>query len=78
MKVKDYHVPGQSSVFHFREKGGKWKRLPAHHQAAEYLDAYLGAAGIRGDGDPWLFRATKNCCNPNALTETSYVNALTT
>lgn len=73
MKVKDYQVRGQSSYFHFKEKGGKWKRIPVHHQAAQYLDAYLNAAGIRDDSEGWLFRATKGGRNPNTLTERQFI-----
>jgi hypothetical protein len=32
------------------EKGGKRHEMPAHHTLEPYLDAYIDAAGIRGDG----------------------------
>jgi integrase/recombinase XerD len=31
--------------------------VPAHHKAEEYMDAYLDAAGIKGDRKGFLFRS---------------------
>jgi integrase len=31
--------------------------IPVHHQLAEYLDAYIEAAGIADDKDGYLFRS---------------------
>jgi integrase len=39
------------------EKGGKRHEVPCHHNAEAYLDAYLGAAGIRDEKKSPLFRS---------------------
>ncbi len=45
--MRDYRAPGTSSAaFVLHEKGGKYHPVPAHHLAADYLDAYLQAAGL--------------------------------
>lgn len=47
MRVVDYRGAGtQSATFLLHEKGGKDHRVPAHHKACEYLDAYLVFAGL--------------------------------
>jgi integrase len=38
------------------EKGGKYHKVPVHHRAGEYLDAYLEVAGILPERDSPLFR----------------------
>jgi integrase/recombinase XerD len=38
------------------EKGGKLHEMPAHHCLEEYLDAYIGAAGIADEKKGPLFR----------------------
>ena len=32
------------------EKGGKRHEMPVHHKLEGFIDEYLAAAGIRGDG----------------------------
>jgi integrase len=47
MKVRDYRgagTPRASLLLH--EKNGKDHVVPAHHAAAEYLDAYIALAGL--------------------------------
>jgi site-specific recombinase XerD len=57
MKVEDYYSSnGKRWWFRFREKGGKFHEVPAHHTAEEYLDAYIAAAGIAKDAKAPLFR----------------------
>lgn len=56
LRVKDYAGGGRQATLAVLEKGGKWQRLPCHHQLAEDLDAYLEAASIAGDKDGPLFR----------------------
>jgi integrase/recombinase XerD len=57
MDVDDYFQQGKRWWFRPHEKGGKRHDLPAHHQAQEYLDAYLTAAGIAEAKGTALFRA---------------------
>lgn len=56
MRVEDYAQRGKRCWLRLREKGGKHHEVPAHHNAIEYLDAYLAAAGIGGDPKSPLFR----------------------
>ena len=56
MKVGDYYIQGKRSWFRLYEKGGKFKRIPAHHLAQTYMDEYLMAAGIEDDRKGPLFR----------------------
>ncbi len=57
MKVEDYYPNGKRWWLRLHEKGGKFHEVPAHHLAEEYLDAYLEAAGIRGERKSALFRS---------------------
>jgi integrase/recombinase XerD len=57
MKVEDYYTEGRRAWFRLHEKGGKRHEVPAHHNAENYLDAYLAAAGIAADRKGWLFRS---------------------
>jgi integrase len=57
MTVADYYVEGRKAWFRLHEKGGKRHEVPAHHKAADYLDAYLAAAGIATDRKGPLFRS---------------------
>jgi integrase/recombinase XerD len=56
MKVEDYYTEGRRGWFRLHEKGGKRHEVPAHHNAEDYLDAYLEAAGIAGEKKTPLFR----------------------
>lgn len=56
MRVEDYFPTGKRWWFRLHEKGGKRHEVPAHHNAEEYLDAYLEAAGIGNDNRGPLFR----------------------
>ncbi|MBL9084997.1 MAG: tyrosine-type recombinase/integrase [Planctomycetales bacterium] len=56
MRVADYYPQGKRWWFRFDEKGGKQHEVPAHHNAEQYLDEYLAAAGIREDKGGPLFR----------------------
>jgi integrase len=44
MQVADYYVEGRKAWFRLYEKGGKRHEVPAHHNAADYVDAYIAAA----------------------------------
>lgn len=56
MKVGDYYTEGRRAWFRLHEKGGKRHKVPAHHNAAAYMDAYLEAAGIADHRKAPLFR----------------------
>lgn len=56
MRVEDYFQGGKRWKFRFMEKGGKYNEVFAHHNAEEYLDAYLEAAGIWEEKKAPLFR----------------------
>jgi integrase/recombinase XerD len=49
MNREDYYQQGKRSWFRLHEKGGKFHEVPAHHNAEEYLDAYLTVAEIGTD-----------------------------
>jgi integrase/recombinase XerD len=57
MRVEDYFPKGKRWWVRLHEKGGKRHEMPAHHKLEAYLDAYIEAAGIRGDGKGALFRS---------------------
>jgi len=57
MKVEDYYRQGKRWWLRLHEKGGKRHDVPAHHNAEEYLDAYLEAAGIWNEKKGPLFRS---------------------
>jgi site-specific recombinase XerD len=46
MRVKDFQDEGAGAWLVLHEKGGKHRRIPAHHLVREYLQAYLTAAGF--------------------------------
>lgn len=56
MRVEDYAQRGKRCWLRLREKGGKHHEVPAHHNAIEYVDAYLATAGIGSDAKSPLFR----------------------
>ncbi len=56
MKVEDYYQNGKSSRLRLHEKGGKFHKVSAHHNAEAYLDAYLETADITGEKKLPLFR----------------------
>ena len=57
MKVADYYIEGRKAWFRLHEKGGKRHEVPAHHNAADYVDAYIAAAGIAAEKKSPLFRS---------------------
>ena len=57
MKVEDYYTEGRRAWFRLHEKGGKRHEVPAHHNAEDYLDAYIAAAGIADARKTPLFRS---------------------
>ena len=57
MKVEDYYTEGRRAWFRLHEKGGKRHEVPAHHNAEDYVDAYIAAAGIAAEKKSPLFRS---------------------
>jgi integrase/recombinase XerD len=60
MNVEDCFVLRHRLWFRLHEKGGKRHDVPAHHQAEEYVQAYILAAGLAGAAKGPLFR-TMDC-----------------
>jgi len=57
MKVRDYRGAGTPrAALLLHEKNGKEHVVPAHHVAAEYLDAYLALAELVGQPDAPLWQ----------------------
>ena len=56
MNVGDYFPQGRRMWFRLHEKGGKHHEVPAHHNAEDYVDAYMDAAKIRDQQHGPLFR----------------------
>jgi site-specific recombinase XerD len=57
MTVGDVFLQGKRHHVRLREKGGKHHVMPLHHEAEEYLLAYIDAAGMRDQPLSPLFRA---------------------
>jgi site-specific recombinase XerD len=57
MNVEDYFQQGKRWWLRLHEKGGKHHDVPAHHNAEEYLDAYIAAAGIAEQKGSPLWRS---------------------
>jgi len=57
MNVEDYYPNGKRWWLRLHEKGGKFHEVPCHHQAEEYMDRYLAAAGIADQKRSPLFRS---------------------
>lgn len=73
MRVDDFFSQGKTWFFRLHEKGGKRNDVIAHHKAESYLDAYLDAAGIRGEGKSPLFRSIprhSTAVSPKAMSRT--------
>lgn len=60
MRVKDYEVMGRRATFVFNEKGGvEGHRVPVHHRAAEYVEAYLATGDLGRELESPLFRSSR-------------------
>jgi len=57
MNVGDFYPSGTRWMIRLHEKGGKFHEVPAHHRAAEFVHAYIAAAGIGDDRRGPLLRA---------------------
>jgi len=73
MRVEDYYQNGKRWWIRLHEKGGKRHEVPAHHNAENYIDAYLDSAGIREEKKGPLFRSVdrhrKITLNPMTRTD---------
>jgi integrase len=76
MGVEDYYQNGERCWFRLHEKGGKSHKVPAHHNAKAYLDAYVEASGISQDKKTPLFRAAAGRTNVLSATSMSRTDAL--
>jgi integrase/recombinase XerD len=72
MRVDDYYENGHRWWIRLHEKGGKRHEVPAHHNAQEYVHAYLDAAAIRDEKKSPLFRSVdkQKTITPNPITRT--------
>jgi hypothetical protein len=52
LRRSDYTLQGKRARLRLLEKGNKEKLVWLHHEAEQYLDAYLEAAGINDTGAP--------------------------
>ena len=57
MRRQDYFQQGSRGWLRLHEKGGKRHDVPAHHRAAEALDAYLEAGGLGQGVGETLFQS---------------------
>lgn len=58
MKVRDYRGAGSANaMFVLHEKRGKFHPVPAHHLAAQYVEAYLAAAELTHTPDAPLWQS---------------------
>ena len=57
MSVRDVFRQGERHHVRLKEKGGKLHIMPLHHEAEDYVLAYIEAAGIRNQPLSPLFRA---------------------
>jgi site-specific recombinase XerD len=57
LRVRDFYRQSTKAWFVLSEKGGKQNRVPAHHQAAEWVADYIDKAGIGEQRDTPLFRS---------------------
>jgi len=78
MRVEDYYENGHRWWIRLHEKGGKRHEVPAHHNAQEYLHAYLDLAGIRDETKGPLFRSVdkRKAMTLNAMTRTDVLRMI--
>jgi integrase len=59
MRVEDVYTQIRRTWVRLHEKNSKRHEMPCHHNLADYLDAYITAAGIADDAKGPLFRTTE-------------------
>jgi site-specific recombinase XerD len=57
LAVEDYFAQKKRWWLRLHEKNGKVNEMPCHHKLEQYLDAYIEAAGLRGDHKGPLFHS---------------------
>jgi integrase len=57
LRVGDYFENEKRWWLRLHEKGGKRHEVPCHHTLVQYLDGWIGAAGLGPDKKGWLFRS---------------------
>jgi len=57
LTVEDYYPRKKRSWLRLHQKNGKLHEMPCHHRLEDHLDAYIAAAGLRGDRQGPLFRS---------------------
>jgi integrase/recombinase XerD len=57
LTVEDYYPQKKRWWLRLHEKNGKRHEMPCHHKLEDHLDAYVEAAGLRGDRQGPLFRS---------------------
>lgn len=55
LRVRDYEGHNRRAWLILREKGGQWRRIPVHSEAAARLDAWLVASGLANVPEAPLF-----------------------
>ena len=58
MNVEDFYMDGRRPTFRLAEKGGKEHTVPAHHNAIEYVGAYLDDSGLAAIPRPHCSKAS--------------------
>ena len=81
MQASDYYQNGKRFWIRLHEKGGKFHEVPVHHNAEEYIDAYLKAATQENSNEKKtpLFRAAihrANTLSPRPLTRRDALRAI--
>ena len=49
LSVEDYYSQEKRRWLRLHEKNGKLNEMPCHHKLEGHLDAYIEAAGLRGE-----------------------------
>jgi integrase/recombinase XerD len=68
MDAEDYYQQGKRWWLRLHEKGGKHHEVPVHHKAEEYLDAWIGAAGIKKGTPLWRSITKERNAGDNRMT----------
>ena len=75
LRVRDYIQQGRRVFIRTHGKGGVEVDIPVHHQLAEYLDAYIEAAGLSDEKEGFLFRSAQGKTKQLTLKPMSRVDA---
>jgi site-specific recombinase XerD len=77
LRREDYRVVGKRPQLRLQEKGGKEKLVWLHHEAEDFLDAYLEKSGITGPKAP-LFQSldVKHRVSGNAMSRRDLLRAV--